>query len=133
MIDDQPEVTIDDPAFLFDNNDGFQEVTSKKTQKIKLKQEAEQQKKTEQQTQQQKKRDSSNKVCALYADFTTLWAHGFIIVYASGWDGTFGWIIAGKLRAVSVFFLDKFFFLCVFNGIPCCCFCGVPCCSRRNF
>lgn len=59
MIDDQPEVTIDDPAFLFENNDGFQEVTSKKTLKIKLKQEAEQQKKTEQ---QQKKRDNSNKV-----------------------------------------------------------------------
>ena len=33
VIDDQPEVTIDDPAFLFENNDGFQEVTSKKTAK----------------------------------------------------------------------------------------------------
>lgn len=62
MIDDQPEVTIDDPAFLFDSNDGFQEVTSKKTMRIKLKEEAEQQKKTEQ---QQKKRDSSNKVILL--------------------------------------------------------------------
>ncbi|XP_025111993.1 protein PRRC2A-like isoform X2 [Pomacea canaliculata] len=61
VIDDQPEVTIDDPAFLFDSNDGFQEVTSKKTMRIKLKEEAEQQKKTEQ---QQKKRDSSNKVIA---------------------------------------------------------------------
>ena len=33
VIDDQPEVTIDDPAFLFENNDGFQKVTSKKTAK----------------------------------------------------------------------------------------------------
>ena len=33
VIDDQPEVTIDDPAFLYENNDGFQEVTSKKTAK----------------------------------------------------------------------------------------------------
>jgi hypothetical protein len=33
VIDDQPEVTIDDPAFLFENNDGFQEVTSKKAAK----------------------------------------------------------------------------------------------------
>ena len=63
MIDDQPEVTIDDPAFLFENNDGFQEVQSRKTIKTKLKQEAEQMKKTEQQ--QQKKRDNTNKVTHL--------------------------------------------------------------------
>lgn len=36
VIDDQPEVTIDDPNFLFENNDGFQEVQSKKA-KSKLK------------------------------------------------------------------------------------------------
>ena len=38
MIDDQPEVSIDDPAFLYENNEGFQEVMSKKNlQKIKQK------------------------------------------------------------------------------------------------
>ncbi|ESP04907.1 hypothetical protein LOTGIDRAFT_229985 [Lottia gigantea] len=30
VIDDQPEVTIDDPTFLFEKDDGFQEVTYKK-------------------------------------------------------------------------------------------------------
>ena len=35
VIDDQPEVTFDDPSFLFENNEGFQEVCSKKTQKNK--------------------------------------------------------------------------------------------------
>jgi len=37
VIDDQPEVSMIDAAFLFDSNDGFQEVTSKKTQKSKQK------------------------------------------------------------------------------------------------
>ena len=37
VIDDQPEVSIDDPAFLFESNEGFQEVTSKKAQKSKQK------------------------------------------------------------------------------------------------
>ena len=60
VIDDQPEVTIDDPAFLFENNNGFQEVTSKRALKTKLKQEAELLKKME--LQQQKKRDNANKV-----------------------------------------------------------------------
>ena len=47
VIDDQPEVTIDDPNFLFENNDGFQEVQSKKA-KSKLKAaEAETKKQTE--------------------------------------------------------------------------------------
>jgi len=42
VIDDQPEVTNDDPNFLFDKDDGFQEVQSKKAMKIKQKaQEAE--------------------------------------------------------------------------------------------
>lgn len=56
IIDDQPEVSIDDPNFLFENNEGFQEVTSKRTQKSKQKaqQEAEQQKQVE-----TKKKDSS--------------------------------------------------------------------------
>ncbi|XP_041368189.1 protein PRRC2C-like isoform X2 [Gigantopelta aegis] len=59
VIDDQPEVTIDDPTFLFENNDGFQEVTSKKSLKNKQKQqEAEHAKRTT----DQKKRDPSSKV-----------------------------------------------------------------------
>lgn len=41
VIDDQPEVSIDDPAFLFESNEGFQEVTSKKAQKVKQKAAAE--------------------------------------------------------------------------------------------
>jgi hypothetical protein len=35
VIDDQPEVTFDDPNFLFESNEGFQEVYSKKTQRTK--------------------------------------------------------------------------------------------------
>ena len=37
VIDDQPEVSIDDPAFLFESNEGFQEVTSRKALKSKQK------------------------------------------------------------------------------------------------
>lgn len=37
VIDDQPDVSNYDPAFFFDMNEGFQEVTSKKTQKSKQK------------------------------------------------------------------------------------------------
>jgi len=37
VIDDQPEVSIDDPSFLFESNEGFQEVTSRRTQKSKQK------------------------------------------------------------------------------------------------
>lgn len=37
VIDDQPEVTVDDPLYIFDGNDGFQEVMSKKTQKERQK------------------------------------------------------------------------------------------------
>ena len=60
VIDDQPEVTIDDPTFLFENNDGFQEVQSKKALKSKQKaQEAEMRKQTEQQAQSKKKEPSS--------------------------------------------------------------------------
>lgn len=47
VIDDQPEVTIDDPNFLYENNDGFQEVQSKKALKVKQKErEAEMRKQT---------------------------------------------------------------------------------------
>ena len=50
VIDDQPEVTIDDPNFLYESNEGFQEVKTKKSQKSKQKalQEAEQRKQSEQ-------------------------------------------------------------------------------------
>jgi predicted nucleic acid-binding protein len=37
VIDNQPEVIIDAPAYLFESNEGFQEVTSKKPQKLKQK------------------------------------------------------------------------------------------------
>ena len=37
VIDDHPEVSIDDPSFLFESNEGFQEVTSRKSQKSKQK------------------------------------------------------------------------------------------------
>ena len=37
VIDDQPEVSIDDPSFLFESNEGFQEVTSRRAQKSKQK------------------------------------------------------------------------------------------------
>ena len=37
VVDDQPEVTVDDPAFIFESNDGFQEVMSKKAQKERQK------------------------------------------------------------------------------------------------
>lgn len=58
-MDDLQEVTIDDPNFLFEKNEGFQEVTSKRTLKIKQKLEAEQ-KKTEKEA--QKKKEHQNKV-----------------------------------------------------------------------
>ncbi|XP_052823701.1 protein PRRC2C isoform X3 [Octopus bimaculoides] len=50
VIDDQPEVTIDDPNFLYESNEGFQEVKTKKSLKSKQKalQEAEQRKQCEQ-------------------------------------------------------------------------------------
>ena len=35
VIDDQPEVSIDDPKYLFDSNEGFQEVLTKKQAKSK--------------------------------------------------------------------------------------------------
>lgn len=35
IIDDQPEVSIDDPAFLFEKDEGFQEVMSRKSLKNK--------------------------------------------------------------------------------------------------
>lgn len=64
VIDDQPEVTIDDPAFLFENNEGFQEVTSKKAAKAKQKIAAEELKKTDAPTPPKlvKKESSSGKV-----------------------------------------------------------------------
>ena len=65
MIDDQPEVSIDDPAFLFETNEGFQEVTSKKAQKTKQKvaQEEAQRKSHENQQQAKKEKKEAGKVC----------------------------------------------------------------------
>lgn len=37
MVDNHPEVSIDDPSFLFEKNEGFQEVTSRRALKSKLK------------------------------------------------------------------------------------------------
>ena len=65
VIDDQPEVSIDDPAFLFENNEGFHEVLSKKMMKSKQKAAAaveESEKKAEQQS---KKRDSTREKVTL--------------------------------------------------------------------
>ena len=63
MIDDQPEVTIDDPNFLYANNEGFQEVQSKKALKVKQKErEAEMRKQTT--DVQQKKKETVSKVSA---------------------------------------------------------------------
>lgn len=62
VVDDLQEVTNDDPNFLFENNDGFQEVTSKRTQKIKQKMIEAEQKKTEQEA--KKKEKHLNKVVA---------------------------------------------------------------------
>lgn len=64
VIDDQPEVTIDDPDFLYENNDGFQEVQSKKALKSKQKaQEAENKKQvTEGQENAIKKKEVVSKV-----------------------------------------------------------------------
>lgn len=66
VIDDQPEVTIDDPNFLYENNDGFQEVQSKKALKSKQKaQEAENKKyATEGQENMLKKKEVVSKVVA---------------------------------------------------------------------
>ncbi|BFZ05764.1 hypothetical protein BsWGS_08803 [Bradybaena similaris] len=61
VVDNMREVTTDDPNFLYENNDGFQEVTSKRTLKIKQRQIEAEQKKTEK---AQKKRDHQNKTVA---------------------------------------------------------------------
>lgn len=60
VVDDLQEVTTDDPNFLFESNDGFQEVTSKRTLKIKQKLIEAEQKKTEKEA--MKKKDHQNKV-----------------------------------------------------------------------
>ncbi|KAK3602381.1 hypothetical protein CHS0354_011217, partial [Potamilus streckersoni] len=63
IIDDQPEVSFDDPNFLFESNEGFQEVQSKKTLKSKQKAQA-QEAEMKKQTEMQKKREPSSKVLA---------------------------------------------------------------------
>jgi len=82
VIDNQPEVTIDDPAYLFETNEGFQEVMSKKTQrqKQKLVQEQIATKKSEQsqQGQMSKKKDESRK--EKVATLDQLWPNLITIV-----------------------------------------------------
>ncbi|KAL3872322.1 hypothetical protein ACJMK2_040253 [Sinanodonta woodiana] len=63
IIDDQPEVSFDDPNFLFENNEGFQEVQSKKALKSKQKAQA-QEAEMKKQTEMLKKREPSSKVLA---------------------------------------------------------------------
>lgn len=65
VIDDQPEVTIDDPNFLYENNDGFQEVQSKKAKSKQKAAEAETKKQTVVEVQEpvvMKKKDIVSKV-----------------------------------------------------------------------
>ena len=62
VIDDQPEVSIDDPAFLFETNEGFQEVTSKKAQKNRQKAAQEEMLKKQTLEQKKKEKDQNNKV-----------------------------------------------------------------------
>ena len=64
VIDDQPEVSIDDPSFLFESNEGFQEVTSRRAQKSKQKAALEEalKKSQEQQSAQAKRADKETKV-----------------------------------------------------------------------
>lgn len=63
VIDEVPEVTNDDPAFLFEQNDGFQEVTSKRT--IRSKQKAQQE--IELMKQKELSKKSVSKVLILHA------------------------------------------------------------------
>ena len=68
MVDDQPEVSNVDPAFLYDSNDGFQEVTSSKTKKVRQRMEAlvaaQALKKAESLKEKREKRDAQqSKVC----------------------------------------------------------------------
>jgi len=62
VIDDQPEVSIDDPSFLFESNEGFQEVTSRRTQKSKQKAALEEALKRTQAAAQAKRLDKEGKV-----------------------------------------------------------------------
>ena len=68
VIDDQPEVSIDDPTFLFENNEGFQEVTSKKQQKKTIK--AAQEEAARQKVQDEKK-EKTKKVIFILSKFKT--------------------------------------------------------------
>ncbi|ESN95441.1 hypothetical protein HELRODRAFT_179518 [Helobdella robusta] len=53
IIDNHPEVSIDDPSFLFEKNEGFQEVTSRKALKSKIKAAQQEEALKQQQLQQQ--------------------------------------------------------------------------------
>ena len=75
VIDDQPEVTIDDPAFLYENNDGFQEVTSKKTakkQKVAIEEQKKQDAAAPPAKQAKKETATSGKVDCLTCNITSI-------------------------------------------------------------
>uniref|UniRef100_T1IR03 BAT2 N-terminal domain-containing protein n=1 Tax=Strigamia maritima TaxID=126957 RepID=T1IR03_STRMM len=60
IVDDQPEVSVDDPAYIFETNDGFQEVMSKKAQKERQKAMMEAEIKKQNQTKKEDKSKSKN-------------------------------------------------------------------------
>ena len=84
VIDDQPEVSIDDPSFLFESNEGFQEVTSRRAQKSRQKAALEEalKKSQEQQAAQAKRLDKDAKVprCIEVSDMTQfITSEGYIL------------------------------------------------------
>lgn len=73
MIDDQPEVSIDDPSFLYESNEGFQEVTSRRVLKSRQKAAALEEAKKSQELQMHaaalaKKADKDAKVCTVFSN-----------------------------------------------------------------
>jgi len=106
VIDDQPEVSIDDPSFLFESNEGFQEVTSRRAQKSKQKAALEEalKKSQEQQAAQAKRLDKDAKVprCIEVSDMTQfITSEGYILA---------GEVVKHKNHAVCYTFL--FFIAC---------------------
>jgi len=73
VIDDLPEVSIDDPSFLLETNEGFQEVVSRRTQKEKKKQKAalEVMKKSQGQQARTKQMDKAPKVQNITLSFAS--------------------------------------------------------------
>ena len=106
VIDDQPEVSIDDPSFLFESNEGFQEVTSRRAQKSKQKAALEEalKKSQEQQAAQAKRLDKDAKVprCIEVSDMTQfITSEGYILA---------GEVVKHKNHTVCYTFL---FFYCM--------------------